>query len=102
MDLKHASLEEDEKYDLQLIKEGLQREKNFLRLSQWLSEKFSYRYGPDFSGIVDVKFNLIDKVFTVNCSNGSGFVLDQERLMELPAYIRVMRLRARREKKAGK
>ncbi|MBS3158324.1 hypothetical protein J4206_03480 [Candidatus Woesearchaeota archaeon] len=102
MDLKHTTLEEDEKYDLQLIKEGLQKEKNMLKFAQWLSEKFSYRYGPDFSGRVDVKFNIVDKVFKVNCSDGSSFVLDQDRLLEMPGYIRVMRLKARRGKKADK
>ena len=99
MDLKHTSLEDDEKYDMQLIKEGLSREKNLIKLAQWLSEKFSYRYGPDFSGRVDIKYNLVDKVFTLNCSDGSCCVLDQDNFLELPAQLRVLRLRARRNKK---
>ena len=99
MEQFHNSLEDDEKYDLQLIKEGLSREKNLIKLAQWLSEKFSYRYGPDFSGRVDLKYNLVDKVFTLNCSDGSSCVLDQDNLLELPAQLRVLRLRARRNKK---
>lgn len=94
-----TSLEEDERYDLQIVKEGLSREKNLIKLSQWLSEKFSYRYGPDFAGRVDIKYDLVSRLFRVNCSDGSSFILDHDRILEMPAYIRVMRLRARRSKK---
>ncbi len=102
MEQAHNTLEEDERYDIQIVKEGLQREKNLIKLSQWLSEKFSYRYGPDFAGRVDIKYDLVSRLFRVNCSDGSSFILDHDRLMEMPAYIRLMRLRARRNKKGIK
>ena len=99
MEIRPTSLEDDEKYDAMLVREIISKEKNFFKIATWLSEKFSYRYGPDFSGRVDIKYNLIDKVFTVNCSDGSACVIDHNHLLELPAQLRVLRLRARRNKK---
>ena len=99
MDTKHTSLEEDEHYGMQLFREILQKEKNLFKAATWLSEKFSYRYGPDFAGRVEIKYNLPDRVFTLNCSDGSSSVLDQDRLDELPGQLRVLRLRARRNRK---
>ena len=82
--------DEDERKDLELIKEALSKYPTYQEAMKWLSNHLSTRYGSEFSGTISISYNLLDNNFVLRCGHNTK-EFEENELEDIPAQIKFFR-----------
>jgi len=82
--------EGDEKIDVALVKEALEKNATYAEAAKWLTSHLVTKYGPEFGGTISVEYDLVESKFTLKCGEEIR-VFEEDQLGELPSQIRFLR-----------
>lgn len=84
------NFEKDEILDTQLIKEGIEKSKNYAEAARWISERLSKRYSAEFGGIVSLEYDRVDNKFILKCDHEKREFQEDE-IGLIPSEIKFLR-----------
>jgi len=84
------NLNHDEKNDIELMKEAMQRTDTYDEMARWLTTVWQRKYGSEFRGNVSLTYDLADETFTLRCGDNIKFFEESE-LDLIPKQLKFFR-----------
>ena len=81
----------DEHLDSELMKEIFDKNKNYIKIADELSKKFTQKYGPEFKGFVKLDFETSSRAWTLHCGKENVIIVEDDEIDEIPSRIRLLR-----------
>ncbi len=84
------NFDKDEIMDSQLIKEGVEKNKDYASAMKWISERLVKRYGAEFGGTLAIEYDRIDNKFILKYGTERR-EFEEDELGLIPAEIKFLR-----------
>ena len=80
----------DEIRDTALIKEGIEKSKDYVAAAKWISERLSKKYGSEFGGNLSLEHDRVANSFILTYGKNKR-VFEEEELGTIPTEIKLIR-----------
>lgn len=81
---------QDEKKDVELLKEAMERTANYDEMARWLTTVWQRKYGSEFRGNLVLSYDIADETFTLRCGDRM-MLFDEDELSTIPKQLTFMR-----------
>lgn len=80
----------DEKKDVELLKEAIERTENYDEMARWLTTVWQRKYGSEFRNNIAISYDIADETFTLKCGDRM-MVFEEDELSSIPKQLTFMR-----------
>jgi hypothetical protein len=82
--------EGDEIRDTALIKEGIEKSKDYVEAAKWISSHLAKKYGFEFKGIFSFEYDQVANRFILKCGSDQR-VFEEDEIGLIPSELKFLR-----------